>query len=65
MLNPEARRLLQVDEGLVPGEVELPASFNDLVRPTLRGRTESLPEEIVLRNGSRYQANLRVNCLPL
>ena len=65
VLNPEARRLLQVDEQLSPGEVELPASFNDLVQPTLRGHAEPLPEEIVLRNGSRDQANLRVNCLPL
>ncbi len=65
VLNPEARRLLQVDEELSPGEVELPASFNDLVRHALRGQAEPLPEEIVLRNGSRDQANLRVNCLPL
>ena len=65
VLNPEARRLLQVDEALPPGEVELPASLNELIQPALGQRMESPPEEIVLRNGSRDQANLRVNCLPL
>ena len=65
VLNPEARRLLQTDEQIEPGETELPESLNALVKPVLQRRTESLPEEIVLRSGSRDQANLRVNCLPL
>ena len=65
VLNPEARRLLQVDESIAPGEIELPASLADLVGPTLRNGVESAPEEIVLRSGARDQANLRVNCLPL
>ncbi len=65
VLNPEARRLLQVDEALPAEEVELPGNLNDLIQPALAGRPESPPEEIVLRNGSRDQANLRVNCLPL
>ncbi len=65
VLNPEACRLLQVDESVAPGDVELPTSFTELVGPTLRNQAESPPEEIVLRAGSRDQANLRVNCLPL
>ena len=65
VLNPEARRLLQVDDSIAPGEIELPSSFMELVGPTLRNQVESAPEEIVLRSGSRDQANLRVNCLPL
>ncbi len=65
VLNPEARRLLQVDESIVASEIELPASFADLVGPTLRTHVESVTEEIILRSGSRDQANLRVNCLPL
>ena len=65
VLNPEARRLLQVDETIAPADIELPPGFVELVGPTLRNQAESLPEEIVLRSGSRDQANLRVNCLPL
>ncbi len=65
VVNPEARRLLQVDENAAPDEVELPHSFSELVIPTLSNHAESPPEEIVLRAGSRDQANLRVNCLPM
>ena len=65
VLNPEARRLLQVDDSIAPGEIELPTSLADLVGPTLRNHAETPSEEIVLRSGARDQANLRVNCLPL
>ena len=65
VLNPEARRLLQVDDSIAPGEIELPTSLADLVGPTLRNQAETPSEEIVLRSGARDQANLRVNCLPL
>ncbi len=65
VINPEARRVLQVDEYAPPTDVEIPTSFSDLVHRTLRDHVESAPEEIVLRAGSRDQANLRVNCLPL
>ena len=65
VLNPEARRLLQVDDSIAPAEIELPSSFTELVEPTLRNQSETPAEEIVLRSGSRDQANLRVNCLPL
>ena len=65
VVNPEARRLLQLDESAPPEEVELPASLFDLVKVTLREHAESVPEDIVLRTGARDQAHLRVNCLPL
>ena len=64
VINPEARRLLQVDEGLDPNEVELPPELTELVRAFRRGDHDPVGEEIVLRPNARDQAHLRAYCLP-
>ena len=64
VINPEARRLLQVDEGLDPNEVELPPEMTELVQAFRRGDHDPVGEEIVLRPSARDQAHLRAYCLP-
>ena len=64
VVNPEARRLLQVDEQSVPSEVELPPELSELVETMRRGQHDAVGEEIVLRPSARDQAHLRAYCLP-
>ena len=64
VVNPEARRILHLDELAPPAEIELPADMASLIAPTLEGDTIARNEEIILRPGARDQAHIRVSCLP-
>ena len=64
VINPEARRLLQVEEQSEPSEVELPPELGELVLTMRRNDHEPVGEELVLRPGARDQAHLRAFCLP-
>ena len=64
VINPEARRLLQVDEQAAPGEVDLPPELMELVRSMRCSERDPVGEEIVLRPNARDQAHLRAYCLP-
>lgn len=64
VVNPEARRVLHLDESITPTEIELPVDMAKLIAPTLEGDTIARNEEIILRPGARDQAHVRVSCLP-
>ncbi len=64
VVNPEARRVLHLDESAPPSDIELPADMAGLIGPTLEGDTIARDEEIILRPGARDQAHVRVSCLP-
>ena len=64
VVNPEARRVLHLDESATPAEIDLPADMTRLIAPTLEGDTIARNEEIILRPGARDQAHVRVSCLP-
>ncbi len=64
VVNPEARRLLHLDENAPPSEIELEPNIARLIPPTLQGDTVAHDEEIVLRAGARDQAHVRISCLP-
>ncbi len=64
VVNPEARRLLHLDENAPPAEIELEPAIARLIPPTLEGDTVAHDEEIILRSGARDQAHVRVSCLP-
>ena len=64
VVNPEARRVLHLDESAPPADIELPADMTALIGPTLEGDTIARDEEIILRPGARDQAHVRVSCLP-
>ena len=64
VINPEARRLLQVDEHSEPSDVELPPELTELVHTMRRNEQDLVGEEIVLRPTARDQAHLRAYCLP-
>lgn len=64
VVNPEARRLLHLDEAAPPREIELMPEIADLIMPTLQGDMVAHDEELILRPGARDQAHLRVSCLP-
>ena len=64
VVNPEARRVLHLDESLPSSEVELPGDMMDLIAPTLESDTTAHDEELILRGGARDEAHLRVSCLP-
>ncbi len=64
VVNPEARRLLHLDENAPPSEIELEPNIARLIPPTLQGDTIAHDEEIVLRAGARDQAHVRISCLP-
>ncbi len=64
VINPEARRLLQLDDMLAPSEVELPPELSELVLTMKRSEHNLVGEEIVLRPSARDQAHLRAYCLP-
>ena len=64
VVNPEARRVLHLDETIAPADIELPPDMTKLISPTLEGDTIARNEEIVLRPGARDQAHVRVSCLP-
>ena len=64
VVNPEARRVLHLDELAPPADIELPADMASLIAPTLEGDTIARNEEIILRPGARDQAHIRVSCLP-
>jgi signal transduction histidine kinase len=64
VVNPEARRLLLVDEQSPPTDIELPEDIAQLIQPALAGDSIAHDEEIVLRKGARDQTQLRVSCLP-
>ena len=64
VVNPEARRLLQLDESAAPADIELLPEIAGLITPTLQGDTVAHDEELILRSGARDQAHLRVSCLP-
>ena len=64
VVNPEARRLLHLDENAPPAEIELEPAIARLIPPTLQGDTVAHDEEIILRSGARDQAHVRVSCLP-
>ena len=64
VVNPEARRLLHLDENAPPSEIELEPNIARLIPPTLQGDTIAHDEEIILRSGARDQAHVRVSCLP-
>ena len=64
VINPEARRLLQVDEQSAPSEVDLPPELAELVQTMMSNEQDPVGEEIVLRPNARDQAHLRAYCLP-
>ena len=64
VVNPEARRLLQLDESAPPADIELLPEIAGLITPTLQGDMVAHDEELILRTGARDQAHLRVSCLP-
>ncbi len=64
VVNPEARRILHLDELAPPADIELPTDMASLIAPTLEGDTIARNEEIILRPGARDQAHIRVSCLP-
>ena len=64
VVNPEARRLLQLDELSPPAEIELLPEIAGVITPTLQGDMIARDEELILRSGARDQAHLRVSCLP-
>ncbi len=64
VVNPEARRLLTLDELAPPGEQDLPFEIAGLIPPTLDGDFIGRDEEIILSPGARGEVNLRVSCLP-
>ncbi len=64
VVNPEARRLLHLDENAPPSEIELEPNIARLIPPTLQGDTHAHDEEIILRAGARDQAHVRISCLP-
>ena len=64
VVNPEARRLLQLDESALPDDIELMPEIAGLIAPTLQGDTVARDEELILRGGARDEAHLRVSCLP-
>ena len=64
VVNPEARRLLHLDENAPPSEIELEPNIARLIPPTLEGDTVAHDEEIILRAGARDQAHVRISCLP-
>ncbi len=64
VVNPEARRLLHLDENAPPSDIELEPNIARLIPPTLQGDTMAHDEEIILRAGARDQAHVRISCLP-
>ena len=64
VINPEARRLLQVDETSAPREVDLPPELMELVQTMRCSERDPVGEEIVLRPNARDQTHLRAYCLP-
>ena len=64
VINPEARRLLQVDEASAPSEVDLPPELTELVQTMRCSERDPVGEEIVLRPNARDQTHLRAYCLP-
>lgn len=64
VVNPEARRLLQLDESAPAEELDLLPEIAGLIAPTIQGDVVAHDEELILRSGSRDQAHLRVSCLP-
>ncbi len=64
VVNPEARRMLHLDEMAPPAEIELMPEIAGLILPTLEGDMVAHDEELILRPGARDQAHLRVSCLP-
>lgn len=64
VVNPEARRLLGLDELAPPPDLDLPPEIARLIPATLDGDFVGRDEEIILRAGARDEVNLRVSCLP-
>lgn len=64
VVNPEARRLLGLDELAPPAEIDLPEEIARLIPVTLDGDFIGRDEEIILHPGARDEVNLRVSCLP-
>lgn len=64
LINPEARRLLQVDQKALPADIRLPNEIGRLIPPTLVGSTIARDEEIVLRPKALDRVHLLVSCLP-
>lgn len=64
VVNPEARRLLGLDDLAPAAELDLPDEIARLIPPTLDGDFVGRDEEIILRPGARDEVNLRVSCLP-
>ncbi len=64
VVNPEARRLLHLDESAPPDEIELMPEIAGLITPTLQGDMVARDEELIIRPGARDQAHVRVSCLP-
>ncbi len=64
VVNPEARRLLGLDELAPPADLDLPEEIARLIPATLEGDFVGRDEEIILHAGARDEVNLRVSCLP-